>query len=80
MIDQKFMPARPHQMDFIAKAEPWCVYELEDGTIVRARLVLTKIIDEGKKTENGFPVYQLAFQQICDTTFPDHIVAAANEK
>lgn len=71
MIDPKFMVARPQHVDFIAKSEPWCVYELEDGTIIRVRIVLTKIIDEGKKTDAGHPLYQLAFQQICDTTFPN---------
>lgn len=79
-IDQKFIPARPKQLDFVAKSEPWCVYELEDGTIVRARLMMTKVIDNGGKAENGLPNYQLAFQQICDTTFPDAIVDAAKEK
>ena len=70
-IDQKFLPTKPRQVDFIAKSEPWCVYELEDGTVIRARLVMTKIIDDGKKTDDGQPIYQLGFQQICDTTFPE---------
>jgi hypothetical protein len=76
-IDQKFLPNRPKQLDFVAKSEPWCVYELEDGTIIRARLVMTKVTSNGEKAENGLPLYQLGFQQICDMTFPDEVIAAA---
>lgn len=55
-------------LNFVAEQEPWNVYRLEDGTIIRARLVMTRILKTDRLTDDGFPVYETRFQQIMDVT------------
>lgn len=78
-MSSQFLPTRAQQLAFVAKSEPWCEYELEDGTIVRARLIMTKIIDRGSKDQQtGLPLLELSWQQVLDVTFPDAVINAAN--
>lgn len=32
----------PKQLNFVADAEPWCRYTLEDGTEIKVRIMLVK--------------------------------------
>ena len=76
----QFLPAKSKLLEFVAKQEPWCVYELEDGTIIRARLVITKIIATDQLDANGLPLFNLQFQQITDVTHTEAAVDAARKR
>ena len=74
--EQKFMPTdNPKLLDFVAEQEPWNVYRLENGTVIRAKIIMTRIVDTGALTAEGEPFYQLKWQHIIDVTFPDHLKA-----
>ena len=72
-IRDKVTAAGPSFLEFAADQEPWCQWTLENGTVIRARLMLVKVIDEGTIANDGAPRYQCQFQQVMDTTWPDHI-------
>ena len=56
-------------LNFATEQEPWNVYRLEDGTVIRAKIVMTRVmVREGVKTDEGFPVYDLRWQHIVDVT------------
>lgn len=44
---------------FKAKHEDWSEYKLEDGTILKARFVLIKVLDTEEYDEQGNPVYDV---------------------
>lgn len=69
-----FMPQPTGRLlEFIAVKEPWSEYQLENGAIVRAKVVMTKVIDPGQKGDDGKPVYQLKWQHIVDLTWPEDL-------
>jgi hypothetical protein len=45
------------EVGFKPEAEPWCVYQLEDGHTLRLKLVLTQVIRTPQKDADGNPVY-----------------------
>lgn len=63
------LPKEP--LAFTAIQEPWSIYRLEDGTLIRVRPVLVKVINTGKMLENGKPELLFQFQQIMDVEPPD---------
>lgn len=74
---QKLFPKTKEPITFVPVQEPWTIYRLEDGTIIRARLMLVKVIETGKILENGQPERQCQFQQIMDVEPPETPDAAA---
>lgn len=72
----KFMPSESKQLlDFIANKEPWCEYTLENGTKIRIRIMLTKVVEYLNKFHpNGAPVYDLPMTQVVDIEWPDNIL------
>jgi hypothetical protein len=54
--------------------EPWCVYELEDGTTLRFRATVHNIRRlEGKFTAVGDPEYSFNHQIQIETIAPQHM-------
>lgn len=49
---------------FESTTEPFSQYTLEDGTTVKAKLILLDAVRLETYDENGNPVYQFQFQQI----------------
>ncbi len=47
-----------HYIDFEVSNEPWNVYELSDGSRLRARLVLLNVLNTGQYDDLGKPIYQ----------------------
>ncbi|MEM2101321.1 MAG: hypothetical protein QXS98_05280 [Candidatus Nitrosocaldus sp.] len=47
-------------IDFDVLNEPWNVYELSDGSRLRARLVLLNVLNTGQYDNLGKPIYQTA--------------------
>ena len=83
-IDQKFMPRnQPKLLDFVADAEPWCRYTLEDGSQVRVRIMLVKAEQDGYHASGdmiGLPNIQLKFQQVLDWTPTNEQKAEAEKR
>lgn len=50
------------ELDFAAERENWNVYRLEDGTVVKMRIMLAAVKRDGSD-EKGEPKYQLSWQQ-----------------
>lgn len=59
----------PEPLNFVTEQEPWNIYRLEDGTIIRAKIVMTQVtLREGEKMPDGSPIYDLRWQHIVDVT------------
>lgn len=69
----------PMPVEFVADSEPWCKYTLDDGTVLRIRVMLVKVTRDGVDV-NGNPNYQLQMQQVCDVTPSDLAIASAKEE
>jgi hypothetical protein len=64
----------PEPLNFVTEAEPWNIYRLEDGTVIRAKVVLCKVtVRDGERDQEGNPVYDMRWQQICDVTPGEHL-------
>jgi len=72
-LKDKVMPAGTKFLEFRADQEPWTQYTLENGAVLRARLVLVKVVDEGKINPDGSPQYMTQFQQVMDMTWPEDV-------
>ncbi|RIK94536.1 MAG: hypothetical protein DCC71_23605 [Proteobacteria bacterium] len=54
--------------------EPWCEYDLEDGTKVRLKIVVSEVIRlEGVYTDEGDPVYTVKSSNVMSTEVPDNL-------
>lgn len=52
-------------VDFLTRKEEFNEYQLEDGKILRIKMVVTRIIRlEGEKAPDGNPVYLIQSQNI----------------
>ncbi len=58
--------------NFVAEQEPWSVYRLEDGTVIRAKIVMSRVtLRENERTPEGYPVYDLKWTHIVDVCPPE---------
>ena len=61
-------------MEFESKGEAWSHYTLEDGTIVKMKVLLLDVARiEGEYNEQGDPVYQTSVQYIMGIQAPDNL-------
>ena len=51
-------------LEFSTVKEDWNVYRTETGVIVRLRLVVSEIIDTGKRNESGEPIFSIRFAPV----------------
>ena len=57
------------QISFVPASEPWAEYHLEDGAVIRMKLVATKIYRlEGEKDADGNPAYFIKSSNVTDVT------------
>lgn len=54
------------RLDFTAIVEPWAEYHLEDGTVVRIKTVLTRVVKTEEKNQLGNSVYAWSTNQVVD--------------
>jgi hypothetical protein len=66
-------------VEFVADKEPWCQYTLDDGSVIRIRIMLVKCVRDGLNAE-GKPQYGLQMQNVCDVTPSDLAVQSATEE
>lgn len=56
---------------FVPECEPWTIYKLEDGSILKVRVILTKCEVGSERQSDGKPLYLNKFQLIQEVEFPD---------
>jgi hypothetical protein len=71
-FEGKTVPA--DQLEFETEKEPWTVYKLEDGTVLRLKTVLatvSRLVDRYKP--DGEPIYVLGLAGIPATEIPPEL-------
>lgn len=58
------MTSRAAPLEYVTEREAWNVYRLEDGSVVRLRVIMTRIAPNGRD-ENGTPQYLFENAVIC---------------
>lgn len=62
-------------VNFKPVKEEWNEYELEDGTTLRMRLVVGKVLrSENRRTPAGEPIYNVRHQNVIMTDVPDELI------
>lgn len=60
------------EKDFVTKKEDWNVYELEDGTTIKLKTIVTKIIKLSMKNPaSNDPVYSVSSGNIVTAIVPE---------
>ena len=72
MAVNSVLQAQPHALkgqalEFHVTSEPWVKYRLEDGTLLFARLIITKIIRTEEYDQSGQPIYAWSSQHMFTT-------------
>lgn len=73
------MPASK-SLEFVADKEPWAQYTLDNGAVVRVRVMLVKATATDQFSPDGFPLIQLGCQQVIDVDWPADIAAEAEKR
>ena len=62
------------EVQFNPKQEEWSIYELEDGTIIKMKTIVTKVVRTGKfhLTRND-PIYKVSSHNIVEAEVPDKL-------
>lgn len=61
------------QIDVQTSSESWNTYKLEDGTVLKMKIVLLDVVRLDEHDLNGNPLYQFAAHQIVSITPPDEL-------
>ncbi len=54
--------------------ESWNEYKLEDGTEVRLKVIVKRVIRTQRRDANGEPIYVVQSQNVLDTRVPDDLI------
>jgi len=60
-------------LDFEVVKEDWNQYKLEDGSTIKVKVVVSKIIRTNKYLPNGEPIYVVQSGNILSTWVPDNL-------
>ena len=78
----KFIP-QSNTLEFVADKEPWAQYTLENGAVIRIRVMLVRVANDGiwgRENGNcGLPKLNLGMQQVMDIEWPQDIKDEANK-
>lgn len=73
--------AEAEDVDFAEEAEHWNVYKLKDGTTLKVKLVLRKVIRLQKSNPDGSPIYLINSQNIVRAVdIPEKLRARPKER
>lgn len=62
------------EVDFEAEQEPWSKYKLTDGSTIKLRSIVTKIVRAKNKYDpDGNPIYFIKTSNIMEVTAPDKL-------
>ncbi len=64
---------KARSIDFESKGENWNQYTLEDGTVLKMKVVLLDVMRLDTYNDAGDPVYQFSAQQITAVQAPDNL-------
>lgn len=59
---------------FNTMVESWNEYKLEDGTEVRLKLVVKRVVRTPRRNANGEPVYVVQSQNVMDARVPEDLI------
>jgi len=62
------------EVDFEPLAERWNEYRLSDGTLVKMKLVVSKVVRLEKWNEQGEPIYLVQSTNVLATTVPPELM------
>lgn len=65
------------ELDFEPLSERWNEYRCSDGSLVKLRLVVSKIVKLDKKNAQGEPIYQVASANVLAITPPPQDMTSA---
>jgi hypothetical protein len=66
-------------IEFEVKSEPWTTYQLEDGTVVKAKVIMLDVVRlEEFNEQTGEPIYQFAAQHIIAVQVPEELKKKTN--
>ena len=54
--------------------ESWNEYKLEDGTEVRLKVVVKRVVRTQRRNANGEPIYVVQSQNVLDTRVSDDLI------
>ena len=63
---KKFTPPESNELSFVTEQEPWAIYRLEDGSRVKVRLNLVRVVNTGGFLDNGLPELKFQWAQVMD--------------
>lgn len=62
------------ELNFKTKQDDWSIYELEDGTIIKLRTIVTKIIRTEKwHAQRNDPIYSVASNNVIEAIVPEKL-------
>ena len=67
-------------VSFNTLLESWNEYKLEDGTELRLKLVVKRIIRTDQRNSQGEPVYVVQSQNVLDARIPDDLIERPENK
>ncbi len=56
-------------INFKAINEDWSEYQLENGTKIKVKIVVSKIVKSNEVNESGQPIYYIQSSNIVDATY-----------
>lgn len=59
------------EIEFKPQAEPWCVYQLEDGYTIRLKLIVTQVIKTSGRDAEGNPIYLAKSSNVMAVSAPE---------
>lgn len=75
--------AYAENLDFQIQEEGWSIYDLPDGTVLKARIIATKIsrgLDEQNEVlynRDGEPIYNLRYRVVVTAEVPGNVMREA---
>jgi len=69
-------PVEGEEIDFDPLAEKWNEYRLSDGTLIKLKLVISRIVRIEEYNEQGEPIYIISSQNVLSATVPPELMKA----
>ena len=61
------------KVDIKDSKEPWSEYQLEDGSVVRVRPVVSRVLKTEEFDSDGNPIYQLSVANVVFVDVPENV-------
>ena len=74
MIPWQGRPTEAEQLDFDPRRESWQEYGLEDGTRLRVRCIVRRVVRLPEYNERGEPIYLVESANVVDADVPPELM------